>query len=156
MKKTVFFLFGLLFFSSCEFKKAPDKEALLQERLQQIDWTEVTRYPSISFCDSLSDKQLQKDCFFDFLSRSVQEKLASDTLSILYPEIDTINVKVTIYPDASLVFETIFTDSISYGKQKIDSIIQIRLRDFPKVEPAQKEGIPVKTEFLLPVVLKVE
>lgn|SRR5690606_16140735 len=156
MKNTVFFLFLVSLFCSCEFKKAPTKEALLEERLQQIDWTEVTRYPSVSFCESISDKQMQKDCFFDFLSRSVQEKLASDTLSLLYPEIDTISVKVTIYPDASLVFEPIFTDSIAYGKQKIDSIIQLRLRDFPKIEPAQKEGIPVKTEFLLPVVLKIE
>jgi membrane-anchored protein YejM (alkaline phosphatase superfamily) len=156
MKNTIFFLFSLLLFSSCEFKKAPNKEALLEERLQQIDWTEVTRYPSVSFCDSLSDKQMQKDCFFSFLSRSVQEKLASDTLSILYPGIDTINVKVTIHPDATVIFEPLFTDSISYGKQKIDSIIQLRLQNFPKIEPAQKEGIPVKTEFMLPVVLKVE
>ncbi|MFA7445062.1 MAG: hypothetical protein WCY89_03885 [Flavobacteriaceae bacterium] len=155
MKNTVFFLFCLLF-CSCEFKKAPDKNVLLEERLQQINWDEVTRYPSVWLCDSLSDKQLQKDCFFDFLSRSVQEKLAADTLSILYPEIDTINVKVTINPDASVVFQPQFTDSVSYEKQKIDSIIQLRLKDFPAIEPAQKEGIPVKTEFILPVVLKVE
>src|SRR5690606_41856487 len=90
-EKPFFFSFYLPSFNSYEFKKAPNKEALLEERLQQIDWTEVTRYPSVSFCDSLSDKQMQKDCFFSFLSRSVQEKLASDTLSILYPEIDTIN-----------------------------------------------------------------
>jgi hypothetical protein len=30
------------------------------------------------------------------------------------------------------------------------------LVDFPKVTPAIKHGIPVKTQFILPVILKVE
>ena len=37
----------------------------------------------------------------------------------------------------------------------IDSIIQTRLADFPAVEPAIKQGIKVKSQFVLPVILKV-
>ncbi len=156
MKKILFFLFCLLFVS-CNFdKRIPEKETLLNERLQEIDWNEVTRYPSVFVCDSLTDKTAQKDCFFNYLTTSLQERLSVDTLSVLYPQIDTINIKVTINSDATLVFEPQFNDHKDYRNQEIDSIIRVRLQDFPRVEPAQKEGIPVKTEFIFPLILKVE
>ena len=47
-------------------------------------------------------------------------------------------------------------DSVAYDKVKIDSILQSRLIDFPKVNPAIKRGIPVKTQFILPVIIKTE
>jgi hypothetical protein len=47
-------------------------------------------------------------------------------------------------------------DSVAYDKTKIDSILKVRLVDFPKINPAIKRGIPVKTQFILPVILKVE
>lgn len=157
MKKILFFLFCLTLVS-CNFidKKIPEKETLLNERLQEIDWNEVTRYPSVSTCDSFTDKTAQKKCFFDYLTKSLQDRLSADTLSVLYPQIDTIHIKVTINPDATLAFEPQFTKDLNYGNQKIDSIIKARLQGFPQIEPAQKEGIPVKTEFILPIVLKLE
>ena len=157
MKKTLFFLFCLMFVS-CNFidKKIPEKEHLLNERLQEIDWNEVTRYPSVSACDSFTDKTSHKICFFDYLKKSLQDRLSTDTLSILHPEMDTINIRVIINPDATLVFESQFNKQRDYPNQKIDSIIKTRLQDFPRVEPAQKDGIPVKTEFVFQVVLQVE
>jgi hypothetical protein len=78
-------------------------------------------------------------------------------LSILYPELDTIEVLVTIFPDAKMKFEPQFSkDSVTYDTIKIDSILQARLVNFPKVNPAIKRGIPVKTKFILPVIIKVE
>ena len=156
--KTVFVFIFCLSLYSCNFidKKVPEKEVLLKERLQEIDWSEPTRYPSVFVCDSIADKAMQRACFLDYMTRIVQERLAVDTLSILYPEIDTINVKVTVNPDATIVFEPHFAKELSYANRKVDSIIQVRLQDFPIIEPAQKEGIPVKSEFVLPVILKLE
>jgi hypothetical protein len=75
----------------------------------------------------------------------------------LYPELDTIEVKVTIFANATMKFEPQFPkDSIAYDTIKIDSILHARLVDFPKVHPAIKRGIPVKTQFVLPVILKIE
>ena len=47
-------------------------------------------------------------------------------------------------------------DSVAYDTIKIDSILHARLLDFPKVNPAIKRGIPVKTQFVLPVIIKQE
>jgi len=151
----------LLFFifSSCQFfeKKVPDKEELLKEELGKINWEEVDEFPTVTSCDSIVDKELQKQCFFEYLIRNIQERIGVDTLQVMYPEVDTIAVKVTINPDATLEFHTeIPNDSITYDIKVIDSILQNKLSDFPHVEPAIKRGIKVKSQFILPVIIKVE
>ncbi|MEL1245643.1 hypothetical protein AAEO56_15320 [Flavobacterium sp. DGU11] len=159
MKKPFAIVF-LLILSSCQYfeKQVPDEEALLQKRLKEINWKEVSSYPSIAECDAILDKELKKQCFFESMARLVQEKLDLDTIAMLYPEMDTINVQVTVYPDASLKFEPQMPpdNTVSYNTIAIDSILKARLVDFPKIEPAQKEGVPVTTQFILPVILDVE
>lgn len=135
----------------------PSEKELLQKELKAINWKEVDEYPSFVDCDNLDNKSQRELCFFEYLTELIQQKLSSDTLSILYPELDTIEVKVTIFPNAKMKFEPQFPrDSVAYDTIKIDSILHARLVDFPKVNPAIKHGIPVKTQFILPVILKVE
>lgn len=148
-----------LFFNSCHYFETvvPSEKELLQKELQAINWKEVDEYPSFVDCDKLDNKPARQQCFFEFLTQLIQEKLSVDTLSILYPALDTIKVKVTIFPNAKMQFEPQFSkDSVAYNTVKIDSILRARLVNFPKVNPAIKHGIPVKTQFILPVILKVE
>lgn len=158
MKKTILF-FLLLSVISCQYfeKQVPDEKELLKQELKKINWDEVDEFPSVLQCDTIKDAEIKKQCFFDYLAQTIQERIGIDTLQMLYPEMDTIEVKVIINPDASLQFEPQFSkDSVAYDKTKIDSILTARLSDFPKVEPAIKRGIKVKTQFVLPVIIKVE
>jgi hypothetical protein len=135
----------------------PSEQELLKKELKAIDWKEVDDYPSFVNCDKLENKTKRQQCFFEYLTELIQQKLSSDTLSVLYPELDTIEVKVTIFPNAKMKFEPQFSKhSVAYNTIKIDSILNARLVDFPKVNPAIKHGIPVKTQFILPLILKVE
>ena len=158
MKKAIaLFLVSLCF--SCQYfeKKVPNENELLEKQMKEINWNEVDEYPSVVDCEKLTDKEQQKQCFFDFLTATIQEKLAVDKLSNLFPQLDTIEVKVTVLPNALLQFEPQFPkDSVAYDTIKIDSILHARLVDFPKVNPAIKRGIPVKTQFVLPVIIKQE
>ena len=152
-------LFLVLLATSCQLfdKKVPDENQLLQQELQKINWEEVDELPSVMQCDTIKDIAVKKQCFFDYLSQTIQERIGIDTLQMLYPETDTISVKVTINPDSSLQFEPQFSkDSVAYDKVKADSILTARLADFPKVEPALNRGIKVKTQFILPVIIKVQ
>ncbi|WP_264520330.1 hypothetical protein [Flavobacterium sp. N1994] len=158
MKKisAILFLFVL---QSCQYfeKQVPSEKELLEKQLKEINWKEVDEYPSVADCEKLSDATQRKQCFFEFLTATIQEKLAVDTLSTLFPKLDTIEVKVTVFPNATLQFEPQFPkDSVAYDTIKIDSILRARLVDFPKVNPAIKRGIPVKTQFVLPVIVKSE
>ena len=155
----IFFLLFLMLFvvNSCQYfdNKVPSKAVLLKKELKTIDWNEVDEYPSVQDCDLLENKAEQKQCFFEFLSAQIQDKLNVDTLSIMYPELDTIEVKVTVFANSKLLFEPQFSkDSLTFDVIKIDSILKARLVNFPKINPAIKRGLPVKTQFILPVILK--
>ncbi len=158
MKKALALLL-LLWISSCQYfgGEVPSKKELLNQELNTINWNEVDEFPSFSECDKIKDERMQKQCFFEFLTQTIQEKLSSDTLATLYPELDTIEVKVTVFPNSIMKFEPQFSkDSTAYDTIKIDSILQSRLVNFPKVHPATKRGLPVKTQFILPVIIKTE
>ena len=160
MKKLIQLFFLLLIFNSCQYfeKQVPDEKELLEQELKKINWNEVDEFPSVLQCDTIKDAEIKRQCFFDYMAQTIQERIGIDTLRIEYPEIDTINVKITINPDSSLQFETQYqNDSIPIAdKTKIDSILTSRLSDFPKVEPAIKRGVKVKTQFVLPVIIKME
>jgi hypothetical protein len=160
MNKKVFIFALFISLVSCQYfdKQVPDEKQLLEQELKKINWEEVDEFPSVLQCDTIKDAEVKKQCFFDYLSQTIQERIGIDTLRFEYPEIDTINVKVTVNPDSSLQFETQYpNDSITLvDKTKIDSILTSRLSDFPKVEPAIKRGVKVKTQFVLPVIIKME
>jgi hypothetical protein len=155
-----FFLFlAFLALHSCQYidKQVPSEKDLLQKELKTINWKEVDEFPSVANCEKIADKKQRQQCFFQFMAQLIQEKLDIDTLSILYPELDTIEVKVTVFPNATMKFEPQFRkDSVAYDTIKIDSVLRARLVDFPKINPALKRGLPVKTQFILPVILKAK
>lgn len=160
MRKIILILLFLpLLFSSCQYfdKQVPSEQELLQKELKSINWKVVDEFPSVVDCDKIENKTQRQQCFFEIITQLIQEKLSVDTLSVLYPELDTIKVKVTIFPNATMQFEPQFpVDSVAYDKIIIDSILKSRLVNFPKVIPAIKRGIPVKTQFILPVILKMK
>ncbi|MDX6190920.1 hypothetical protein SGQ83_16290 [Flavobacterium sp. Fl-318] len=158
MRQLLLFIVVLLF-NSCQYfeKQVPSEKELLQKELKSINWKEVDEFPSVVDCEKIADKKLREQCFFEKMAQLIQEKLDIDSLSILYPELDTIEVKVTVFPNATMQFEPQFPkDSVAYDTIKIDSILHARLVDFPKVNPAIKRGIPVKTQFILPVIIKAK
>lgn len=160
MRKIILILLlSPLLFTSCQYfgKQVPSEDELLKKELKAINWKEVDEFPSVSGCDSILGKEQKQQCFFEYLTQLIQQKLSVDTLAVLYPKLDTINVKVTVFPDSSMQFEPqIPKDTLAYSALKIDSILHARLVDFPKVNPALKRGIPVKTQFVLPVILKTQ
>lgn len=159
VKQLIAFILFLFCVTSCEYfrKPVPSKEILLQQELKSIDWNQVDEYPSIVECENIEDKSQRQQCFFEYLTSVIQQKISQDTLPFLGIDIDTIIVKVTIFPDATIDFEPQFPkDSVVYDRIKIDSLLTEKLKDFPRINPALKRGIPVKTQFILPVILKQE
>lgn len=156
MNKLILFCFIALGIQSCQLieNKVPDEQQLFEERLKSIDWDTVTDYPTISTCDSLVTAEDRKSCFFRYITESVQKKLAQDTPAIDLEKIDTFHIKVRINIDATMIFDVIFPEDATYNTVLIDSIIQKNLSEFPTVEPALKDGIPVSSEFLLPVIIR--
>ena len=157
MKKLVLYFVVFASLVSCHSfdKKVPSEKELLDQQIKEINWNEVDEYPSFNSCDSLTDETSRKQCFFEVMSYSIQEKLSINTLKTLFPSQDTINLKITVFPDSTLGFQPQFTNNtVVYDTIKVDSVLKSKLINFPKLKPAIKRGIPVKTEFVLPVIIK--
>lgn len=157
MKKIGFLIIIFSLVQSCQYfeKNVPTKEELLQKELNKINWDEVDEYPSTAGCDSITDKLQRKQCFFDFVATQLQFHLNNDTIKSVYPKMDTLKVKVIVMPDAQVIFQSHFeVDSLSFDKIKADSVLQSKLISFPVMEPAIKRGVKVKSEFIVPVILR--
>ena len=142
MKKLFYFI--LIVFSSCQFfKKKQSETELLKTRLQEINWQKVDKFPSIENCEVLSNEDLQKKCFFDFIAQTIKEKLQYSILDDSLKN-DTLNIKVSISSNGKI-------DFLTNKDAKVDSIIKSSLIGFPKISPAIKQGMFVKTEFDLKI-----
>lgn len=151
MKKIILLFFITLLFEACQYfeKNVPIKEELLSQELTKVNWSEVDDAPAVFLCDSIIDKEERKKCFFNFMSQTIQERLMPDSIKVNYPNIDTLNIKVTVSPLAIVKFEA---QSLP-NQVQVDSLLQVHLVDFPSIEPAIKRGVKVKSQFVVKVVL---
>ncbi|MFK7048348.1 MULTISPECIES: hypothetical protein [Flavobacterium] len=140
---------------SCQYfeKKEPNKEDLLKKELSKINWYTVDEYPSIMECESIADKELRKECFFQTLTKNIYEKITTDTVKTLLPRLDSLKIRVVIYPNSKVDFSTILPSS-AVDPEYTDSILRSKLVHFPVIEPAIKRGMKVKSEFFIPIKLK--
>lgn len=156
LKKGIFIFLMALTCKGCQYfekKEVPSKEDLLKKELEKINWSTVDEYPSLPECENITDKELQKDCFFQVLTKTIYEKIANDSVKQLLPRLDSLKVKVTITPDSQMQFETILPSS-AVNPEYTDSILRTKLVDFPTIQPAIKRGMKVKSQFVIPLFLK--
>lgn len=159
--KTVYFiLFSVFFFmNSCRFfdPKNSYEKNLIEKELNSLNWNKVDELPSIGSCEDIKDVQSHQECFFSGITKLVEDKITENGTTILFPNMDTLRLEVTVFPDSNVIFVPIFSNDFTIDdRNEIDSIIAIRLADFPKIHPALKRGIPVKAQFFLSIELKIE
>jgi len=153
---TIFFL--ILCFSSCDYfdKKKVYSEDILKEDLQTFNWNDVDEYPTFSSCDSSSNKMERKQCFETTLTTFIMSQLSKETIVVTEDINDTISITFQISEKGALsILEIKSSNLIKEQIPKIDTLLIESLKDLPKIFPAIKRSQQVKTEFVLPVVFKV-
>lgn len=146
-----FVLFSSMY--SCQYfeKNIPNKDVLLNQEIKKIDWENVDEFPSLANCDSLSTKEAKKECFFELLTQNLELKLRTDDMEKQFPNLDTLQLKVTVFPDYTVEFSA---QNTSEDVVKLDSVVKSKAVDLPIIEPAIKRGIKVKSEFIVPLAIK--
>jgi hypothetical protein len=150
MKKTIV-LFFLLLLYNCQYfeKKVIQKEVLLHQEINKINWTEVDEYPSVKSCDSIHDQETRKKCFFDFVSNSISTQLNDKKNKNSFLNIDSLKLKVVFLANSKVVFEVVSPKNIG-----LDSIVKSKLENFPEIEPAIKRSMKVKTTSEFTIAIK--
>ncbi|MCJ7466195.1 MAG: hypothetical protein MUO53_05820 [Maribacter sp.] len=152
-----FWVIGLVCaFVSCDFFESKDKKAreLVNQEMRNIDWNEVDNYPLFEACDETLTKQDQKVCFENELTSHLAATL-EEFEYILDADINpTVYVDFVIDGEGKISVLNIEKDTkIDLEMPEFDGIITQSLKGVPKISPALKRGIPVRTKFRIPIVL---
>jgi len=143
---------------SCEYfnVKKTSSDAILKEELQTFNWNEVDEYPSFSECDSYITKQERKQCFENTLSSYIFRHLSKQNIIVSEEIDDTLKMKIEISDQGILKVLSIENSKIIQKQiPNIETLLIASFDSLPKVYPAIKRGQHVKTQFELPVIIKV-
>lgn len=154
-------LFFLLFLvcTSCKYVEAEkiSSEEFLEEELKSIDWSEVDTYPIFPECDESKDKIIQKECFESVLLSHIEnylhskEMISSQSLSERVMMHIFVNDKGVVSAPEMLIDSVVIAEFPELKIWLVES-----LGTLPKTEPALKRGVPVNTQFTLPVLIETE
>ena len=147
----------LLLATSCNYFETTkvDSEALYKQEIETISWDEVDQYPLFTACDETANKQAQRLCFQQELSKAILDNLATKNMQVSAPIFETITLELDISNTGEIKIASMEVDSIT--SQRLPDIalwLQEGIDSTPAIGPALKRGIPVQTSMTLPVILR--
>lgn len=148
----------LFCFISCDYfdKKKVNADEILNQELKTVNWNEVDEYPSFSTCDSNAVKDQRRQCFENTITSYIFNHLNSQNVIVSEEINDTLKMQIQVSEKGQLdVLSINNTELIKTQISNIDTLLLESLDSLPKIYPAIKRGQHVKTEFELPVIIKV-
>jgi len=158
MNRLLLILF-LCLMCSCDFfnKKKENSKDIFEEQLLTFNWKDVDEYPTFESCDNTSGKENKKACFENTLREVLNRNLAVHQIVVSEEINDTIQLKITIDNKGELFIDDIVTNEMTRSQiPQVDSLLIKSLDSLPKIFPAIKRNQQVKTQFIFPIVIKIE
>lgn len=156
----LFFLnLSIFFFVSCDFISQQDTSLQRQVKLDTvIDYTTVDVYPLFAECKDLNVQEAQIQCFEKNLIDKLNSLINLKKANTAYTFQDTMFVDLSVAQDYRIKIANIqTTPNIARYLPEIDSVLSASVNQLPSVvQPAIKRGIPVHTQFKLPVLITVK
>ncbi len=132
-------------------------ETFYQEELKAIDWKEVDQYPAFPSCENLTEKPSQKTCFENTLSAHLRRSFGKHSASTVRDLNDTVKLAFSINNKGKLkVTNIVIAPSIEQEFPLLNSWLLEGIDTLHPVAPAYKRGIPVATQFTLPIIIKTK
>jgi hypothetical protein len=159
MKRFLPLLIISLLCISCEgiITQKKSSEEFLEEELKTINWNDVDTYPLFEGCNENDSKELQKKCFETFIHIHINEHLNQEQLISAVPIFDTLKISIQLNANSELSVLGIEGDSLTFSTfPELKQRLSESLNSLPQAAPALKRGVPVNTQFTLPLVIKTE
>lgn len=151
-----FFLFLLLFFcASCSYFST-NNDSDVQPKDSVIDFTKVDVSPSFKACDKLTGEAKTK-CFRENMHQQLTKNLNEyqfETKKVISEEIEVV---LKINKNGKVILKNI--KASSFLKEEIPDLIPLlkkTINSLSVLRPATKRGIPVNTEYKLPIKIQTE
>ncbi len=157
MTKHLYLVFLLLLATSCQFFETEkvSSEEIYEEEIKTIDWKDVDRYPSFTNCKNTLEKPEQKECFINTISSHLYKSISHENMVAVREVYDTIKVNFEVGSEGRLSIVEIKMDTVLQKEfPNLETWIFQSIDSLQPVAPAYKRGIPVKTQFTLPVIIQ--
>lgn len=158
MNRIVLFLL-VITLTSCSYfdKKKVYTEDLLEEELQTFNWKDVDEYPSFESCESVTGKENKKRCFENTLHNILNTNLSKHQIIVNEDVNDTVRLKITIDHIGNLEVDDIISSEFTRAQiPELHELLRQSLDSLPKIYPAIKRSQQVRTQFSLPIIIKIE
>lgn len=157
MSQNLLLIFLLFLATSCQFFETEkvSSEEIYKEEMETINWKDVDRYPAFSNCENSLEKPEQKECFINTISSHLYKSISHEKMVALREVYDTVKVNFEVGSDGKLTILEIKMDTLLQKEfPNLEKWLLQSIDSLQPVAPAYKRGIPVKTQFILPVVIK--
>ena len=150
------FLALLLFCTSCNYFSFR-KERVEISIDSIIDFSSVNSFPSFKACDSLVEDSEKETCFRKTIHQKIGKELAKHTIRVKNSIDATAMVKLQINTKGKIYFIKVeSTANLQKELPQLDSILKVSIAKLPNLYPAIKRGVPITTEYSLPIRIKLE
>jgi len=120
-----------------------------------IDFTKVDAFPLFPECQNIPSREKQKICFQIKMAEYINSLLIKSNLKTKTAETDTLLVTLKVLQSGKIQFVKVISKSKNKAFEKLlDSVLKSVANKIPKLQPAIKQGIPVTTQFELPIIIE--
>ncbi len=145
--------------TSCKYFETEkiSSEEFLEEELKSITWNEVDTYPHFQECAESLEKSAQKECFESTLLNHIQAQLLQKEIISTEALYDTVFMTIYIDNTGEITLTETRGDSITFAElPDLKSWLEESVAMLPHTQAAIKRGIPINTQFTLPLVVKAD
>lgn len=145
----------ICFCTSCEYFNK--KKEVGNQKLDSINFTSVDKAPSFQVCDSIYEKAQKNDCFRNTMYDEITRSLSRQEIQVKKEIDEVIQVIITVHSNEKISLKSIEASQDVYDQiPQVQKIIQESIEDLPTVFPAMKRGIPVTSEYILPIRIQLK
>lgn len=156
--KYSYLLLLLLCFGCQNFEtKKISSDEIIEEELKEFNWQEVEVYPSFTGCESFTETQEKKKCFEKQFTLKIYQSLQHKKVVLSDSIQEKMMLFISINSEGIPELDSLETSTLIQEKlPQMKSWLEESIQQLPKIYPARKRGIPVKTSFKLPLVIASE
>jgi len=145
--------------TSCQFFETEKitSETFLKEEIKLINWKDVDSYPVFKECEGESEKQKIKSCFEATLSNHLYNSIKSDSIIVSSDLNEEVLIEFIVNEKGKLKINSMVIDSLLQAELPLLKHNILESIDLLQpIAPAYKRGIPVRTTFKLPILIKTD
>lgn len=122
-----------------------------------VNYNEVDTPPTFSVCDSLVSSEALNQCFRSTLHQEVANQLKGFTFEVSKEIDEVVEVRLQFSKEGKAQYSSYKgTAIIAEELPQLDSILKLCTQRLPKTFPAIKRGIPVATQYQLPIRIRLQ